>query len=82
MNYCKIGTDILDCIVDNTPLKQGLFTPGTHIPVESPSRLLTDTPDYVLVLAWNHLNEILMKEQEYRKLGRKFIVPIPEPKII
>ena len=82
LNYCKIGTDILDYVLDNTPLKQGLFTPGTHIPVQPPSRLLQDTPDYVLVLAWNHLNEILMKEQEYRKFGRKFIVPIPEPRII
>lgn len=82
LNYCKIRTDILDYIVDNTPFKQGLYTPGMHIPVVPPDRLLRDEPDFVLLLAWNYLDEILKKEQKYRELGGKFIVPIPEPKII
>ena len=82
LNYCNIGTDILDYIVDNTPLKQGLYTPGTHIPVISPNNMLRDVPDYALLLAWNYSNEILKKEQEYRELGGKFIVPIPEPRIV
>lgn len=82
LNYCKIGTDVLDYIVDNTPFKQGLYTPGMHIPVVSPNRLLKDMPDYVLLLAWNYLDEIVRKEQRYRELGGKFIVPIPEPKIM
>lgn len=82
LNYCKIRTDILDYIIDNTPFKQGLYTPGMHIPVVPPDRILKDAPDYVLLLAWNYLDEILKKEQKYRELGGKFIVPIPDPKIM
>ena len=82
LNYCKIGTNLLDYIVDNTPLKQGLYTPGMHIPVLSPERILSDMPDFVLLLAWNYLDEILKKETRFRELGGKFIVPIPEPRII
>jgi len=82
LNYCKIGTDILDYVVDNTPFKQGLYTPGMHISVAPPDRILQDVPDYALLLAWNYLDEILEKEQKYRELGGKFIVPIPEPRIV
>lgn len=82
LNYCKIGTDVLDYIVDDTPFKQGLYTPGMHIPVVPSDRILKDKPDYVLLLAWNYLDEILKKEWKYQELGGRFIVPIPEPKII
>ncbi|MFX1562178.1 MAG: class I SAM-dependent methyltransferase [Promethearchaeota archaeon] len=82
LNYCKIGTNILDYIVDNTPFKQGLYTPGMHIPVVPPDRVLKDVPDYVLLLAWNYLDEILEKEQKYREFGGEFIVPIPKPRIV
>lgn len=82
LNYCKIGPDILDYIVDNTPFKQGLYTPGMHIPVVPCDRIVKDLPDYTLLLAWNYLDEILKKEQKYRELGGKFIVPIPEPRIV
>ena len=82
LNYCKIGSETIDYIVDKTPLKQGLYTPGTHIPVMPPEKILEDMPDYVLTLAWNFLDEILKNEERYRALGGKFIVPIPEPKIL
>jgi len=85
LNCCKIGTDILDCVVDNTPFKQGLYTPGMHIPVVSSGRIdktFRDLPNYALVLAWNYLDEILEKERKYRELGGKFVVPIPEPRIV
>jgi len=82
LNYCKIRTNILDYIVDNTPFKQGLYTPGTHIPIVPTDRILENAPDYALLLAWNYLDEILRKEQKYRELGGKFIVPIPEPRIL
>lgn len=82
LNYCKIGTDILDYITDNTSLKQGLYSPGMHIPVLPPERLLRDIPQYALLLAWNYLDEVLDKERDYRKLGGKFIIPIPEPRIV
>lgn len=82
LNYCKIGTDILDYISDTTPFKQGLYTPGMHIPVVSEEKFHVDPPDYALLLAWNYADEILKKEDEYRKKGGKFIVPIPEPKVV
>ena len=81
-NYFKIDSNILDYIVDSTPYKQGLFTPGMHIPVYNESHLLNDKPDYVLILAWNFSDEIIEKEKEYLKNGGKFIVPIPKIKII
>ena len=81
-NYFGIGTNILDYIVDSTPYKQGLFTPGVHIPVYGESRIAKDRPDYILILAWNFADEIIEKEREFIKNGGKFIIPVPEPKII
>jgi hypothetical protein len=81
MNYCGIG-QYLDYVVDNTPAKQGLYTPGTHLEVKHPSTLLETQPDYALLLAWNFADEIMSKEQEYIKRGGKFIVPIPKVKIV
>lgn len=81
-NYFDIGPEILDYIVDSTPYKQGLFTPGKHIPVYAESRLLIDKPDYALLLAWNFAEEIIEKEKAFRKLGGKFIIPIPKLRIV
>jgi SAM-dependent methyltransferase len=82
LNYCKIGTDILDYISDTTPFKQGQYTPGMHIPVVSDEKFHEDPPDYVLLLAWNYADDILKKEANYRNSGGKFIIPIPEPKVV
>lgn len=82
LNFCGISTDIIDYIVDKSPHKQNLFTPGTHIPVLSPDKLLEYMPDYTLLLAWNFADEILEQQKQYLEKGGKFIVPIPEPKII
>ena len=82
LNYCEIGTDILDYITDTTPFKQGCYTPGMHIPIFPEERFHGDPPDYALLLAWNYADAILQKEQEYRQKGGKFILPIPEPKVI
>ena len=81
-NYFDIGKNLLDYIVDSTPSKQGLFTPGMHIPVFSEMKLERDNPDYVLILAWNFANEIIKKQDRFRKKGGKFIVPLPDIKII
>lgn len=77
LNYCQIGTDILDYIVDSIPFKQGRFTPGTHIPIYPESRLERDKPDYALLLAWNFIDEILRKQIKYRERGGQFIITIP-----
>ncbi len=82
LNYCGISTDILDYVSDTTPFKQGRYTPGTHIPVFPESHFHDCPPDYTLLLAWNYADEILAKEREYRQRGGKFILPIPEPRIV
>jgi SAM-dependent methyltransferase len=82
LGFLKIGPDLLPYIVDRSPLKQGLFTPGTHIPVVPPERLLQDQPDYVLLLAWNFADEIIEQQAEYRKRGGKFMVPVPQVRVL
>ena len=82
LGFLEIGPELLPYIVDRSPLKQGLFTPGTHIPVVSPERLLADQPDYVLLLAWNFVDEIVEQQAEYRKRGGKFMVPVPKVRIL
>ncbi len=81
LNYFKIGTDTLDYIVDDSPFKQGLYTPGTHIPVVSAQKLKEDKPDYILILAWNFAKPIMDKYFWFEKEGGRFIIPVPTPKI-
>lgn len=82
LNYFKIGTDILDYIIDDSPLKQGLYTPGTHIPVFSADKLWEDNPSYILILAWNFASSIMERHSYFLKKGGRFIVPVPKPRII
>jgi SAM-dependent methyltransferase len=81
LNYFRIGTDLLDYIVDKAPSKQGLYTPGTHIPIYKVERLLQDSPDYVLILPWNFSDEIMshLKSQGFKG---KFIIPLPSLRVI
>jgi len=83
LNYFGIDTKILDYIIDDSPLKQGLFTPGTHIPVYSSERLNKDPkPNYIFILAWNFAQPIIEKLASFSEQGGKFIVPVPTPEII
>jgi SAM-dependent methyltransferase len=81
-NFLDIGKDKLDYIVDSTPYKQGLFTPGMKIPIYAENRLSIDMPDYALILAWNFADEIMEKQETFRVKGGRFIIPLPEVKII
>jgi SAM-dependent methyltransferase len=82
LNYFKIGTELIDFIVDRSEYKQGMHSPGTHIPVLGVGQLLKRQPDYVLVLAWNFIDEIMDQQSEYLDRGGKFIVPIPRPRVV
>ncbi len=83
LQYCGVGSSILDYITDEAPSKIGKFTPGTHIPVVSPKKLKEETPDYILILAWNYSDDIINKREGwFTKHGGKFIIPVPEPYIV
>ena len=82
LSFLELGSDTIDYIADKSPLKQGRYTPGTHIPVVPPARLLQDRPDYVVILAWNFAEEILAQQAEYRRRGGVFVVPVPQVRIL
>lgn len=82
LNYCGIGTELVEYTVDRNPLKQDRYLPGQHQPVLHPDVLLERQPDYLLILAWNFADEIVRQQQEYAARGGRFIVPIPMPRIL
>lgn len=81
LNYYGIGPDLLDFVADRNELKQGLYTPGTHLPVVAPERILEERPDHLLVIAWNFADEIIRQQHAYRAAGGSFILPLPEVRV-
>jgi SAM-dependent methyltransferase len=82
INYCGIGTDFVDFVVDRNTHKQGMYMPGQAIPVLAPEALVEKMPDYVLLLAWNLIDEIRQQQKEYQDRGGRFIMPVPTPHVV
>lgn len=82
LNYCGIGRETLEFVVDRNTHKQGLFMPGVHLPIFSPNKLLESQPDNVLLLTWNFADEIMEQQLEYRRRGGRFVIPIPETRVV
>jgi hypothetical protein len=72
-----LDADTIEFLVDDSPLKQGRFSPGMHIPVLPAQALYEKRPDYVVILAWNFAGPIMAKHQKFREGGGQFIVPLP-----
>ena len=81
-NYCGITPDLVEFISDTTPIKQGKFSPGTHIPVKHYNEFAKNHPPYALLFAWNHGEEIIAKEKEFTQNGGKFITYVPNVHLI
>lgn len=82
LNYCGIRSDFIDYTVDRSPHKQGNFLPGSRIPIYAPERINETKPDYLLILPWNLKDEITRQMAHIRSWGGKFVVPIPEVRVI
>jgi hypothetical protein len=82
LNYCGLGHNNIDFVTEKSKLKIGRFTPGAHIPVVADEMLYEQQPDFALLLAWNFAEEIMGNLKKYSDRGGKFIIPIPNPKIV
>ena len=81
-NYCGITPDLVEFISDTTPIKQGTFSPGAHIPVLPYETFRQNYPDYALLFAWNHAREIMENEDAFRSVGGKWIVYVPQVAVL
>ena len=82
MYHFGIGPELIDFIIDDSPLKQGLFTPGMHVPVLSSAALTERKPDYLVILAWNFARPIIDKNAAFAQAGGRFIIPIPKVEVV
>jgi SAM-dependent methyltransferase len=82
LNYLGVGRESLDFVADRSPVKQGRYMPGVRLPIVRPERLREEMPDYTLLLTWNFAEEIMGQQDEYRRLGGRFIIPVPRPTVV
>jgi C-methyltransferase C-terminal domain/Putative zinc binding domain/Methyltransferase domain len=82
LNYCGIGPDFIDYLVDRNPYKHGRYTPGTHIPIHPPERLTETRPTHILIMPWNLRDEISRQLEYTREWGAQLVVPIPRVEIL
>jgi hypothetical protein len=82
LNYCGIGSEMIDFVVDVSPHKQGRFTPGTRLPIHAPEKIWETRPEYILILPWNLKEEIIGQFAGARNWGCRFILPIPSANIV
>ncbi len=82
LNFCGISRESIPYTVDRSPLKIGTYTPGSHIPVLDVDVLLERQPDIVVILAWNFADEIMAQQREYRERGGRFLLPLPQPRLV
>lgn len=82
LNACGLGPELVQWVADKNPFKQGRFVPGVRLPIVPPARILEEMPDLLLILPWNIEAEIVAQEATYRERGGRFLVPLPEPRIV
>jgi methylation protein EvaC len=82
INYCGITPDLIEYISDTTPIKQGKFSPGAHIPIRPYEEFRADYPDYALLFGWNHAEEIMAKEEAFKAAGGRWIVYVPKVQVL
>jgi novobiocin biosynthesis protein NovU/D-mycarose 3-C-methyltransferase len=78
LNYCAFTPDLVEYVVDKSPLRYGKFVPGVDVPIVSPDRFHESPPDYAIMTAWNYQAEIVGREQAFLNGGGRFIIPLPE----
>ena len=81
VNYCGIRKDLVDYVVDRSEHKQGLYMPGSRIPVRPPEHVSETKPDYLLILAWNLKDEIMAQMSHVREHGTRFVTPVPHVEV-
>ena len=79
LQFCGVDRQVVDFVVDKSGMKQGRFTPGTHIPIFPPAHIYEENPDVLLLCAWNFAAEIVKQEERFVSMGGKFLHPFPEP---
>jgi SAM-dependent methyltransferase len=82
LNYCGVGTDFIDYVVDKNPYKQNCFMPGSHIPIHATEKIAETRPDFVLILPWNIKAEVMEQMAHIRSWGGKFVVAIPRVTVL